>query len=93
MSFEEFRDGGHLAYPNETILAILNPCVTVMLPIVLAQFSLRFGRRRRLKNFKMAGHLGHQNGKFLAILNLTVAPMSPIKFRLNLTYGLGEDVV
>ena len=36
MSFEEFQDGrhgGHLRYLNGRILAILNPCVTVMLPI------------------------------------------------------------
>ena len=36
MSFEEFQDGrrgGHLGYQNETILAILNLCVTVMPPI------------------------------------------------------------
>ena len=36
MSFEEFHDGhhgGHLGYWNETILAILNLCVTVMPPI------------------------------------------------------------
>ena len=35
-------------------------------------------------------HLGYQNGTILAILNLYNAPMPPIKFRLNLTYGLGE---
>ena len=37
MSFEEFQDGhhgGHLGYRNGTILAILNLCVTVMLPIM-----------------------------------------------------------
>ena len=36
MSFEEFQDGccgGHLGYWNETILAILNLCVTAMPPI------------------------------------------------------------
>ena len=36
MSFEEFQDGprgGHLGNWNETILAILNLSVTVMLPI------------------------------------------------------------
>ena len=36
MSFEESQDGhrgGHLGYWNRTILAILNFCVTVMLPI------------------------------------------------------------
>ena len=36
MSFEEFQDGphgGHLGYLNGRILAILNLCVTVMLPI------------------------------------------------------------
>ena len=37
------------------ILAILNLCVHVMLPIkILAQSNLRFRRRCRLKNFKMA---------------------------------------
>ena len=30
--------------------------------------------------------------RFLAILNFYVAPMPPIKFRLNLTYGLGDVV-
>ena len=57
MSFEGFQDGhrgGHLGYQNGTILAILNLCVTVMSPIVLAQSDLRFGRRCCLKNFKMA---------------------------------------
>ena len=57
---------------------------------VLAQSDLRFGRRCRLKNFC---HLGYQNGTIIAILNLYNAPMPPIKFRLNLTYGLGGDVV
>ena len=36
ISFEEFQDShheGHIGYQNETILAILNLCVTVMLPI------------------------------------------------------------
>ena len=40
MLFEEFQDGphgGHHRYWNERILAILNLCVTVMLPI---KFSL-----------------------------------------------------
>ena len=39
------------------------------------------------------GHLGYRNGTILAILNLYNAPMPPIKFRLNLTYGLGRDVI
>ena len=38
-------------------------------------------------------YLGYRDGSILAILNLYVAPMPPIKFRLNLTYGLGGDVV
>ena len=36
MLFEEFQDGhhgGHLGYLNRRVLAILNLCVTVMLPI------------------------------------------------------------
>ena len=37
--------------------------------------------------------LGYWNGTILAILNLYVAPMLPIKFRLNLPYSLGGDVV
>ena len=37
-------------------------------------------------------YLGYQNGIILAILNLYNAPIPPIKFRLNLTYGLGGDI-
>ena len=55
---------------------------------VLAQSNLRFGRRCRLKNFK-----GYLNRTILAILNLYVTVMPPIKFQLNLTYGLGGEVV
>ena len=61
---------------------------------VSAQSDLWFGRRCRLKNFKMAAsHLGYRNRTILAILNLYVGPMPLIKFRLNLTYGLGGDVI
>ena len=33
MSFEKFQAGHHLGYLNRTTLAILNLCVTVLLPI------------------------------------------------------------
>ena len=39
------------------------------------------------------GHPGYWNRTILAILNHYVAQMPPIKFRLNLTYGMGGDVV
>ena len=39
------------------------------------------------------GRHRYWNGTSLAILNLYVAPMFPIKFRLNLTYGFGGDIV
>ena len=39
------------------------------------------------------GHLGYQNGRILAILNLCPTMKPPIKILLNLTYGLGGDVV
>ena len=38
-------------------------------------------------------HLGYRNGTILAILDFYVALMSPTNFWLNLTYGLGGDVV
>ena len=38
-------------------------------------------------------NLGYQNGTILAILNDYNATMPPIKIWLNLTYGLGGDVV
>ena len=38
-------------------------------------------------------HLGYRNGTLLAILNLCVAPMPQIKFRINLTYGLGGNII
>ena len=43
LTFEEFQDGhcgGHLGYQNETILTILNFCVTAMPPI---KFQLNQG--------------------------------------------------
>ena len=58
---------------------------------VLAQSSFRFDRRCRLKFY--GGQLGYRNGTILAILNLYVAPMPPIKFRPNLTYSFGRDIV
>ena len=57
MSLEEFQDGrrsGHLGYRNGTILAILNLCVTPMLPIKFWFNPTKFWRRCRLKNYKMA---------------------------------------
>ena len=39
------------------------------------------------------GHLEYQQGMIIAILNLCITVMLPIKFWLNLTYGLGGDVV
>ena len=44
-------------------------------------------------SFEEFQDLGYRNGTILGILNLYVAPMPPIKFRLNLIYGLGGDVV
>ena len=54
---------------------------------VLAQSDLhvRFGR--------YVWYLGYRNRTILAIRNLYNAPMPPIKFQLNLTYGLGRDVI
>ena len=37
-------------------------------------------------------NLGYRNAVILAILNLCVTVMSPIKYQLNRTYGLGEDI-
>ena len=94
MSFEEFQDGrhdGHLGNWNGTILAILNLCVTMMLPIKF-WFNPTYGLGE-MKDGRYGGHLGYQNGTILTILNLNVAPMCPIKFRFKLTYGFGGDVV
>ena len=44
-------------------------------------------------SFEEFQDLGYRNGTILAILNLYVAPMPPIKFQLNLSYGLGGDVI
>ena len=50
---------------------------------VSTQSDLQFGRRCCLKNFKMA----------TVVATLDIGTMPPIKFWLNLTYGLGGDVV
>ena len=89
MSFEEFQDGhhgGHLGYLNGRILAILNLCVTVMLPIKFGSIQLTVWEEMSFEEF--------QDGvsTTLAILNLHVAPMPPIKFWLNPTFSLGDVI-
>ena len=99
MLFEEFQDdghGSHLGYRNGMILAILNLCVTLMLPIKF-WLNLTYGLGGdviwRISWWPRGSHLGYRNGRILAILNLCVTVMPPIKFWLNLTYGLGGDVI
>ena len=98
MSFEEFQDGhhdGHLGYLNRRILAILNLCVTVMLPIKFWSIQLMVWEEMSFEEFHNGVHgglLGYQNCTTLAILNPYVAPMPPIKFWLNPTYGLGDVI-
>ena len=93
MSFEDLQNhqhGCHLGDWNRMILAIVNLHVALMLPTkVWTQSDLDFGSRFCLKIFKTAS----SNRTILAILNLYVAQMPPIKFRLNLAYGLGGDVI
>ena len=98
MSFGEFEDGrhgGHFGYRNETILAILNLCVTVMPPIKFQLNRLPIWEEMSFEEFqdgRHGGYLGYRNGTILAILNLHVATMPPTKFQLNPTYGSGGDV-
>ena len=56
--------------------------------MVLEEFSFE-----EFQDGHRGGHLGYRNRTILAILNLGVTVMPPIKFWLNLTYGLGGDVV
>ena len=106
--FQDGWHGCHFGYWNGMIFAILNLHVVPMPPTIWAQSNLGFGSRCGFKIFKLAtqatsfeefqdghhgSHLGYWNGMILAILNLYVALIPPIKFRLNLTYGLGGDVV
>ena len=98
MSFEKFHDGrrgGHIGYRNETILAILNIYVTLMLPLKFRlnpTYGLRGDVVWRISRWS-GGHLGYRNGAILVMLYaitsnmLYVAPMPPIKFWLNPTYG------
>ena len=83
--------GGHLRYCNGTILAILNVSLWCFCSIHLTVWEeISF---EEFQNGRHGRHLRYRNEMILAILNLVVDPMPPIKFRLNLTYGLGGDVV
>ena len=99
MAFEKFQDGhhgGHLGYRNGMILAILNLCLTVMLPSSFSSIRLMVWEVMSFEEFQdghHGGHLGYQNRTILAILNLCVNVMLTIKFWLNPTYGLGGDVL
>ena len=60
--FEEFQDGGHLGYPNETILTILNLWVTVMLPIkfwLKPTHGLKGDSFEEFKDDRHGSHLGY----------------------------------
>ena len=91
------RCGGHLGYLNGRILAILNLWISMSLrclPSSFGSIQLTVWEEMSFEEFQNGhgGHLGYPNRTILAILNLYVAPMLPIKFRLNLTYGLGDVV-
>ena len=92
MSFEEFEDDRHLGYQNGRILAILNFYVATMFPSSFGSIQLTVWEMS-FEGFQDGGHLGYRNGTILAILNLCVAPVPSVKFWLNLTYGLGGNVV
>ena len=56
MSFDEFQDGhrgGHLGYRNRMTLAILNLCVTVMLPLKLWLNGYRNGTTLTILNLRV----------------------------------------
>ena len=53
MPFEEFQDGSHLGYQNETILAILKLHVALMPPVKFGYF----GRSCHLKMVTMSAIL------------------------------------
>ena len=66
------------------------------LPSSISSIWLRIWEEMSFEEFEdepSGGHLGYQKGKILAILNFWVTMMVPIKFWLNLTYGLGENVI
>ena len=71
----------------------------MLLLCLLSSFSsIRFTvwEERSVEDFqdgRHGGHLGYRNRMILVILTLHVAPMPPTKFGLNLTLGLGADVV
>ena len=79
MSFEEFQHGPHGSH-----LGYQNGSILAILNLCVTVIPLCHCD---------AAILDIGTELFLAVLNLYVAPMPPIKFRLNLTYPLGGDVV
>ena len=63
------------------------------LPSSLVTIGPKVWEKTSYEEFQDGGHLGYRNGTILAILNLYNALMSPVKFKLNLTCGLGGDVI
>ena len=98
-SFEEFQDGRHgatLDIDTEQYLQFWISTSHQCLPLSFGSIWLMVLEEMSLEEFqygRRGGRLGYQNGTILEILNLYVTVMPPIKFRLNRTYGLGEDVV
>ena len=71
-------------------------CSDARLPSSFSSNRLRVWEEMSFEDFQdgqHGGHVAYQNGMILAILNLHVAPMPSTKFGLDLTWGLGADVV
>ena len=83
----------HLGYPNGKISISMS---LRSFPSSFSSIQLTVWEEMSFEEVQDGCHggcLGYQNGTILAILNLYVAPMPPIKFWLNLSYGLGGDVI
>ena len=93
----DFQDGhhdGHLRFPIETILAIFDPQITLMISYqVSSHLAFRFRRRREKIDFQDGhhdGHLGFPIEIILAFFDVQVTPMLPTKFLRSYPFGSGE---
>ena len=95
MLFEEFQNGRHWISEWKDLSNWISMSLWC-LPSSFGSIQLTVWEEissEEIQDGRHGSQLGYLNRTILAILNLFLALMLPTKFRLNLTYGLGGDVI
>ena len=88
IDFQDGRHGGHIGFPIETISAISDLQVTLMVP---TEFKVNWPSDLGEESKIDGGHLRFPIGKILAVFDLHFTPMLLAEFQVNGPFGSGGE--